>query len=138
MSDVLILPPPKLILPKLTYALAEECAMMLGAARERRQLWPDKNVPHHGRGCGCPSLVDNETGLFDPVAQRNDDFWDRKTTFSYDTDYPFFICARCKDLVPWCFGCAHDDPYLSACCDDCWSFLTAKGSLEVIPRVTAA
>jgi hypothetical protein len=129
------------VIPQLTEELQAECEAMLQLCRDLRQLKPDVEVEHHhtwdwsrgaphgASGCGCPWLLDPETGLLDERRHRNLNsmaVMDRCiVTSGYDTDYPFFICAHCKKLVPWCYGCDSDDPYLAACCDGCWAILTA-------------
>jgi hypothetical protein len=85
--------------------------------RDLRILTPDYAPSHHGPGCGCPVRIDEETGLFD--ARQGHYFFDGAPCYTYDTDYPFFVCPDCRRLVPWCFGCAHEDEYLAECCDEC-------------------
>lgn len=43
-----------------------------------------------------------------------------------DGEKPYFVCVYCWRRVPWCFGCASEDPYLAECCDDCYCTLKAK------------
>lgn len=120
-------PLPGWMMPDLTEELKLEVAQMLSLCRDIRQLKPDVEAAHHKPGCGCPWKVD-DTGLPDPE-QHHVTRWLRETKHVvHDTDYPFFICVRCRNLVPWCYGCDDEDPYLAACCDGCWADLTMEGS----------
>jgi hypothetical protein len=35
-----------------------------------------------------------------------------------------FHCPGCDKDVPWCFGCADEDPQMFELCDACWCHVT--------------
>ncbi len=110
----------------MTGDLSKELEQLLQICRDMKQVVPDVEVSHHKPGCGCPWKINEETGLFDLLRHRVSRLIGDTKYAVYDSDYPFFICAECRNLVPWCFGCDNDDPYLTACCDGCWGVLTKE------------
>lgn len=77
---------------------------------------PDFVPRHHASEETLRECVDEELGVISRACGCE------------ESSYPYFVCAHCARLVPWCFGAAHEDEFLAECCDDCCCELEGRAA----------